>query len=97
MENIISAFYELKKQGIGKETLVLKIVGDGPLKAKIMRMTNDLNLDNIYFYKSVSEEELASKCKNCDGFIFAVLDLPKFIDMELVLIKFLIIWHYLNQ
>ena len=43
LENIISAFYELKKQGIGKETLVLKIVGDGPLKAKIMKKRGKLN------------------------------------------------------
>ena len=75
LENIMKTFDYLKKEGYGKEKINLYIVGDGPEKLRLKRYSNQLNLDNVFFYPPLLQEELIDFSKEADAFIFSMLPL----------------------
>ncbi len=77
VDKIIKSFHELNLQGFNKDKIVLSVYGDGPLKKKMIELSSKLGVDNVVFKKAIPNIDLLKECDNADGFIFAMLDLPK--------------------
>ena len=75
VDYIIKAIYELNLQGIGKDKVVLRIYGDGPLKYKIYKLIKSLKIKNIILNNAVASNSIEKISESADAFIFAMLDL----------------------
>lgn len=75
IEKILRTFDYLKKEGYGKEKINLFIVGDGPEKVGLQEYSNQLNLDNVFFFSPLVQDELINFSKQADAFIFTMLPL----------------------
>ncbi|HVN55584.1 MAG TPA: glycosyltransferase [Anaerolineaceae bacterium] len=57
----------LKQEGFGKESLQLDLIGDGPARAGLERMTGELGLEGeVHFVGQLSREELIERLTSTD-------------------------------
>ena len=76
LETIIFAMNYLKKLEINPENVLLRLIGDGSQKLELMRLCNDLGLENVIFEDPISTDKVKEKLKSADGLIVAMNNLP---------------------
>lgn len=75
LESVLEAMHILKLRGLG-QNVVLRMIGDGPLKAQLQAQAVAMQLDNVIFEKPVKKTEIPDLAREADAFIISVLDLP---------------------
>ncbi|MCG2694877.1 glycosyltransferase, partial [Candidatus Parcubacteria bacterium] len=70
MKNIENLLKGFKKADLKNNKLV--IIGDGPQKEKLIKLANDLDLnDKVDFLPSLAQKDLYKRIINCKYFVFA--------------------------
>ncbi len=54
----------------------LRLIGDGPLKPKLVEMAHEWGLKNVTFEAPVAKSQIPEIAAQADAFVIAVLDLP---------------------
>ncbi|MDV5099301.1 glycosyltransferase family 4 protein [Pseudomonas sp. LSJ-87] len=75
LESVLEAMHVLKLRGLG-QNVVLRMIGDGPLKNQLQAQAAAMQLDNVLFEASVKKSEIPNLAREADAFIISVLDLP---------------------
>ena len=75
METIIDAAALLHGNPKG-ENIILRLVGDGPMRAALQRRVVELGLKNVEFLNLVSKPELVELAHRSHGFVHAHRDMP---------------------
>lgn len=76
LDIIIRAFRILEDKHPGM--FQFYIYGSGPEKENLIRLTNELNLHNIFFCEIVPKDHLHEVISKADAFVFILKDLPLF-------------------
>ncbi|MBS1495158.1 MAG: glycosyltransferase family 4 protein [Bacteroidetes bacterium] len=77
LEAAINAAAVLKKSDKGKN-IKLVFIGDGALKAKLVKRAQDEGLDNCVFLSPVPKKELVNYLKACDVGLMLLANIPAF-------------------
>lgn len=75
LEHLIDAMAVLKDKKFSRN-IKLYLIGDGPLKEKLMQKTNDLHLNNVVFQDPIPKNEIPYIASKADAFVIMVRDLP---------------------
>jgi glycosyltransferase involved in cell wall biosynthesis len=75
LECLIQAMYELNKMP-GMVHVHLRLIGDGPLKPKLIEQAKKMKLKNIRFENSVPKSKIPKLASQADAFVICVKDLP---------------------
>ena len=75
LESVLEAMHILKLRGLDQK-VILRMIGDGPLKKQLQAHAAVMQLDNVVFEESVKKSEIPSLAREADAFIISVLDLP---------------------
>jgi glycosyltransferase involved in cell wall biosynthesis len=59
------------------DSILLRLIGDGPLKGGLIELTADLNLKNVKFEPPVPRNMIPSLASQADAFVISTLDLPE--------------------
>jgi glycosyltransferase involved in cell wall biosynthesis len=76
LDNVLQAM-KLVQDKLGGQRIVLRIIGDGPLKLTLMKQAQQLGLKNVSFEPPVPKSQIPALAAEADAFVIAVLDLPK--------------------
>lgn len=76
LDNLLQAM-KLVQDRPGDQRIVLRMIGDGPLKPALMAQAQQLGLTNVSFEPSVPKSCIPAIAAEADAFVIAVLDLPK--------------------
>jgi glycosyltransferase involved in cell wall biosynthesis len=60
----------------GSQHIILRMIGDGPLKQALVSQSQQLGLKNVIFEPSVPKYKIPELAANADAFVIAVLALP---------------------
>jgi glycosyltransferase involved in cell wall biosynthesis len=77
LDNVIKAMDEVRKKEPEK-AISLRIIGDGPLKADLIKFAGELNLTNVSFEAPVPKKQIAQLASKADAFVFNLIDAPVF-------------------
>jgi glycosyltransferase involved in cell wall biosynthesis len=58
--------------------ICLRLIGDGPLKPKLVEMAHELGLRNVSFETPVSKNQIPDLATQADAFVFTLTDTPVF-------------------
>lgn len=76
LDCLLQAMAELKKSP-AMTKIVLRLIGDGPLKPVLKQQAKELNLTNVRFEDAVPKREVPAVALDADAFVILVRDLPK--------------------
>lgn len=76
LESLLEAMHVLKVQGL-EDKVLLRMVGDGPLKSQLQQRATAMQLNNVIFEDSVKKSEIPGLARKADAFVISVLDLPR--------------------
>jgi glycosyltransferase involved in cell wall biosynthesis len=77
LDNVLHAMREL--QGLpDTEHFFLRLIGDGPLKPKLVEMAYELGLRNVSFESPVPKSQIPELAAQADAFVFNLIDAPVF-------------------
>jgi glycosyltransferase involved in cell wall biosynthesis len=76
LDGVLQAMKLVEQVSLGKK-IVLRMVGDGPLKPALMAQTSALALKNISFEPQVPKSQIPALASQADAFVLTVLNLPK--------------------
>lgn len=76
LDNLLQAMAHLQEMGYGQRIL-LRLIGDGPLKLKLMALAEALSLFNVKFEPSVSKREMPALAAQADAFVITIPDLAR--------------------
>lgn len=77
LDNVIKAMDEVRKIDQPKP-IHLRIIGDGPLKADLIKLAEELDLSNVSFEPPVPKNQIALLASEADAFVFNLIDAPVF-------------------
>ncbi|KEQ13080.1 glycosyltransferase family 4 protein [Endozoicomonas numazuensis] len=77
LNNVLKAMAELKKRP-GMRHVRLRVIGDGPLKAELIQLARELNLDSVEFEEPVPKQQIPFLAAEADAFVFNLIDSPVF-------------------
>lgn len=72
---ILEAMHILKCRKVDKK-IILRLIGDGPLKSQLQNQAASLELRNVHFEESVKKSQIPELASRADAFVISVLDLP---------------------
>lgn len=75
LEDILSAM-KLVQDIQDRPKIILRLIGDGPLKKNLMELAKELSLTNVIFEPPVKKSQIPFLAKEADAFVIAVLNLP---------------------
>ena len=75
LETLLQAMHELAQRPESPHVR-LRMIGDGPMKSKLISMAIDLKLSNVVFEHPVPKEEIPSLASDADCFVVALRDSP---------------------
>ncbi len=75
LDNLVRAMKVVQSSPEGQR-IFLRIIGHGPLKPALINLSNQLELKNVFFEKSVPKDQIPMLAAQADAFILTVLDLP---------------------
>jgi glycosyltransferase involved in cell wall biosynthesis len=75
LENLIDAMSLVEKME-GGSIIQLRLIGDGPLKEKLINKVEKMGLTNIFFDKLVPKNEIPSIAALADAFVIPIPNLP---------------------
>ncbi|PSS47910.1 glycosyltransferase family 4 protein [Pseudomonas sp. BBP2017] len=67
---------KIANEKVTDSKILLRMVGDGPLKSDLIRHARALGLDNVFFEESVTKTQVPELAREADAFLISVLDLP---------------------
>ncbi len=76
LDNVLHAMKVVQDDPTGQQVL-LRMVGDGPLKPALMAQAQALGLRNVRFESPVPKSQIPALAAQADAFAIAVLDLPQ--------------------
>jgi glycosyltransferase involved in cell wall biosynthesis len=76
LDGVLQAMKLVEQVPLGKK-IVLRMVGDGPLKPALLAQASALALKNISFESPVPKSQIPALAAQADAFVLTVLDLPK--------------------
>jgi glycosyltransferase involved in cell wall biosynthesis len=76
LDCVLQAMKLVEQSSLGQK-IVLRMVGDGPLKPALIAQASDLALKNISFEPPVPKSQIPALAAQADAFVLTVLDLPK--------------------
>lgn len=74
--DLILRAMKLASERIPPESIQLRMIGDGPLKADLVLLAMSLGIHNVSFEKPVPKKAIPALASEADAFIISVLDLP---------------------
>lgn len=74
LDNLIQAMAHLQEMACDQRIL-LRLIGDGPLKPKLMALAEGLSLYDVKFEPSVSKREMPALAAQADAFVITIPDL----------------------
>lgn len=77
LENLIRAMAILRERRTSP-TPVLRLIGDGPMKASLRQLAADMHLDNVRFEDAVPKADIAAAAAQADAFVFNLVASPVF-------------------
>lgn len=77
LDNILHGM-KLVSGHVPPETIRLRMIGDGPLKLDLIRLSKALGLSNVSFETPVPKRDIPTLAAEADAFIFNLLNLPVF-------------------
>lgn len=75
LDNLLAAMQLLGRDPAGRRVL-LRLVGDGPLKPSLMAMAREKGLTNIRFENPVAKRQVPALAAQADAFVLCVRNLP---------------------
>jgi glycosyltransferase involved in cell wall biosynthesis len=75
LENLLKAMRKVEDSLVGGK-VVLRMIGDGPSKAALMLLAEQLNLKSVIFEPSVAKHKIPFLAAQADAFVIAVRDIP---------------------
>ncbi|MGT2512713.1 glycosyltransferase family 4 protein [Cupriavidus basilensis] len=76
LDNVLQAM-KIVQEIKGPEEIILRMIGDGPLKQNLIELAREFGLRNVIFEPAVSKENIPQIAGEADAFVIAVLDLPE--------------------
>jgi len=73
LDNLLSAMSLLRDQPI-----LLRLVGDGPMKAELVKRAEKVGLDKVIFEDPVPKNEIRNVAAEANAFVFNLIDSPVF-------------------
>lgn len=73
------------------EEIVLRLVGDGPMKSSLVKQAEALGLKSVIFERPVSKNEIRNVASGANAFVFNLIDSPR-LSLELVRTNCSISW-----
>ena len=77
LETILYAINYLNKFPIYKNNVNLRLIGSGSSKEKLIKIKDELNLENIYFEKPVSKNKIHEILSSSDALILTMNNIPE--------------------
>lgn len=77
LDNVLRAMRELQHMPDAGH-ICLRLIGDGPLKLKLVEMANELELMNVMFESPVPKSQIPELAAQADAFVFNLIDAPVF-------------------
>lgn len=78
LDNVIRAMKVLEEKQLAESRIILRLIGNGPLKPALKQMMNDLGLKNVFFEDAIKKEEIPVLAAEADAFIFNLIEVPVF-------------------
>lgn len=75
LENALLAMERLQQEAL---PVHLRLIGDGPAKARLVQLAKELALTNVSFEPPVRKSDIPSLASEADAFIFNLIDAPVF-------------------
>lgn len=75
LDNILAAMAQLRELDLVRPVR-LRLIGDGPLKPRLVEQARRLGLENVVFEPSVPKAAIAGLAAEADAFIVNLVDLP---------------------
>lgn len=75
LDKVLQAMKVVQDDPTGQQVL-LRMVGDGPMKPALMELAQALGLRNVCFESPVPKSQIPALAAQADAFVIAVLDLP---------------------
>lgn len=60
----------------GRDDIVLRLIGDGPLKPSLQNMARSMGLDRVRFEDPVPKSKIPALAREADGFVICVRNIP---------------------
>lgn len=76
LDNVLQAMKLVQRRPEGRH-IVLRMIGDGRLKAALMEQAQQLGLHNVSFEPPVPKHRIPALAMEADAFVIAVRDLPR--------------------
>ena len=78
LDNILEAMALVRERSAPSQpSLRLRLIGDGPLKASLIKMSDDLGLASLVsFEAAVPKAEIVERAAEADAFVFNLVDIP---------------------
>lgn len=76
LDCLLRAMVEVNKS-MPNKPLILRLIGDGPLKKSLQQQAADLGLDNIRFEDPAPKNAIPQVAAEADAFVIMVKDLPR--------------------
>jgi len=77
MDNVLRAM-KLVSERVSPGSIKLRMIGDGPLKPDLVRLSKSLELINVSFEPPVPKKDIPALAAEADAFVFNLLNLPVF-------------------
>lgn len=77
LENLLNAMAILNEKELNPR-IMLRLIGDGPLKSKLIKEAQNLGLRNVVFDPPVAKNKIPLIAAEADAFIFNLVDSPVF-------------------
>lgn len=74
LDNIINAIKIVNEKGY-ENRFVMNFIGNGPEKANLIKITNELKIQNIKFFDQIEKKYIASTLSNSDILLFNLMKL----------------------
>ena len=75
--DVIIRAMKIVSNRIPKGTVKLRMIGDGPLKPELIKLSTKLEVPDISFEPSVPKSEIPALASQADAFVLTVLDQPR--------------------
>lgn len=75
LDNILQAM-KLVHEQVAPGTIKLRMIGDGPLKSDLVRLMENMGLNNVSFESTVPKKDIPKVASEADAFVIAVLNKP---------------------
>jgi glycosyltransferase involved in cell wall biosynthesis len=78
LQNVLQALQYLNLHNDKGLTIRLRLIGDGPAKPRLMKISEELKLTNVSFEPPVSKNVISELASSADAFIFNLIDADVF-------------------